>query len=151
MAACEPAFKVFGQVTSRAITRTWFALQTFCTNGFQIAVERWGKRAQFRRGFFGGLLDNSKRVLAQEWRPAGEKFEQDRAQTVNVGRRGQIGSRSPGLLRRNVTGRAENSHCVGEITCGVEPFGQTEIAHQRFVSPVQQNVSWFEIAMQDSV
>ena len=143
MAACEPAFKVFGQIASGAITRVWFALQTFCANGFQIAIERWRERAQFRRGLLPGLLNHRKRVLAQEWWPAGEKIKQDRAETVNVRRRCEFRSRSVCLFGRDITGCAKNRHRVRKIARGVEPFGQSEIAHQRFAVPVEQNVSRF--------
>src|SRR5207247_5399077 len=136
-------FKVFGLIAGGAITRLWFALQRFCTNGFQIAVERWGERAQFRRRPFGGLLNDSKRVLAQEWRPAGEKIEQDRAETVNVRRRCEVWSRSLCLLGCNVTGCAKNRQRACEIAHGVEPFGQPKVAHQWFAAPIEQNVSRF--------
>ena len=143
MAACEPAFKVFGQIAGGAITRVWFALQTFCANGFQIVVEPWRERAQFRRRLFGGLLNDSKRVLAQEWCPAGQKIKQDRAETVNVRRRCEFRSRSVCLFGRDITGCAKNRQCLRKIARGVEPFGQSEIAHQRFAVPVEQNVSRF--------
>ena len=32
----------------------------------------------------------------------------------------------------------------------VDPFGQAEIAHQRFAARVEQDVSWLEVAMKDS-
>ena len=55
------------------------------------------------------------------------------------------------LFRRDVTGRSENRQCPREIARGVEPFGQTEIAHQRFAAAVEQNVSGLQVAMQDSL
>src|SRR5213594_5107000 len=85
--ACQPPFKVFGQIAGGAVTRSWFALQTFCTNGLQIAIESRRERPQFRGGLFRGLLNHSKRMLAEEWWPAGEKMKQDCAKTVNVCRR----------------------------------------------------------------
>src|SRR4029453_12354912 len=74
-AVCQPAFKVFGQIAGRAITRVRFALHTFCANHFQIAVERWHKRAQFRRRLFSGLLNNSYPVLPPVWPPAPHKIQ----------------------------------------------------------------------------
>src|SRR6266487_3941108 len=70
VAAFEPKFKVLGQIAGGVITRAWFAFQTFCTNCFQIAIERWRQGAQFRRGLLGGLVDHRQRVLAQKWGPA---------------------------------------------------------------------------------
>src|SRR5262249_23311980 len=53
------------------------------------------------------------------------------------------------LLRRYVTGRTENSQAVGEIANGVEPCGQTEIAHHRLPVSIEQNIRRLEIAMQN--
>ncbi len=35
----QPAFKVFGKIARRAITRTWFPLQTFRADRFQIPIQ----------------------------------------------------------------------------------------------------------------
>src|SRR5438552_17770174 len=115
MAACEPAFKVFGQIAGGAITSVWFALQTFCANGFQIAIERWRERAQFRRGLLPGLLNHRKRVLAQEWWLDGEKIKQDRGETVNVRRRRAFRRRSVCLFGSDIAGRARNLHRVRKM------------------------------------
>ena len=143
MVGLRASVKIFGQIAGGAITRAGFALQTFRTDGFQIAVERWRERAQFRRRFFGGLLDDSKRVLAQEWRPAGQEIKQDRAETVNVCRRCEFRGRSLRLFGRDIAGRSENRQRVRKLARRVEPFGQAEITHQRFAAPVEQNISRF--------
>ena len=95
----------------------------------------------FGAGFFAGLFDYCERVFAQEWCSAGEQIEQNGADTVDVGRRCEILGRSVRLLRSDVTRRSENRQRPREIAGGVEPFGQTEIAHQRFAAAVEQNVS----------
>ena len=95
VAAFEPAFEVFGQIAGGAITRARFALQTFRADRFQIAVQRWHKRAQFRRRLFARLLDHRQRVLAQKWRTTGQKIEQDRAQTVDIRRRRKFAPADP--------------------------------------------------------
>src|SRR5947207_892808 len=106
--ACQPPFKVFGQIAGGAVTRSWFALQTFCTNGLQIAVESRGERPQFRGRLFRGLLNHSKRMLAEEWWPAGEKIKQDCPKTINVRRRCDFASRPACLFKSDIAGRAEN-------------------------------------------
>src|SRR6185369_5094752 len=113
----------------------------FCANCFQIAIEFWRERAQLRRRLCRSLLNNSKRVLAQKWWPAGEKVKQDRAETVNVRRWCELRSRSVCLFGRDIPGCAKNRERVRKVARGVEPFGQSEIAHQRFAAPVEQNVS----------
>ena len=54
------------------------------------------------------------------------------------------------MLGRDVAGRAEDGQRAGEVAGGVEPFGQAEIAHERFAAAVEQDVSRFEIAMENA-
>ena len=82
-----------------------------------------------------------------------QKIEQDRAQTIDISRRRKLCRFSQCricLLRRNVTGRAENRQAVRKIAYAIEPCGQTKIAHQRFAVSIEQNIRRFEIAMQDA-
>ena len=73
------------------------------------------------------------------------------AETVNIGCRGKIGRRSFRLFGRDVPGRPENRQRAREVARGVEPFGQTEIAHQRFAAAIEQNISGLKIAMQNAL
>ena len=58
------------------------------------------------------------------------RSEQNGADAVDVGCGSEIFRRALRLLRRDVTGRAENRQRAREIARSVEPFGQTKIAHQ---------------------
>ena len=98
-------------------------LQTFCADGFQVAVENWRERAQFRRWLFRSLFDNSKRVLTQEWRATGQKTKENRAETINVRRWCEFGRGSVRLFGRDIAGRTENRQRLGKIARRVEPFG----------------------------
>ena len=78
-----------------------------------------------------------KGVFAEEWRSTGEEIEEDRSDAVDVGRRRKA-FRSPlHLFGRNVTGCTENRERPREIGRSVEPFRQTEIAHQRFATAIE--------------
>src|SRR5438876_7267880 len=56
-----------------------------------------------------------------------------------------------GLLRGDVPWRSKSSERSREIAICLEPFCQTEIAYQRLPPAIEQNVSWLEIAMEDSL
>src|SRR5205814_873613 len=62
-----------------------------------------------------------------------------------------ISQHTRGLVRRDVTRRAECHERPGEIAVFVEPFGQTEIAHQRFAATIVQDVAWFQNAMENAL
>ena len=70
--AFEPAFKVLCQGSGRAVTGGGFPFQAAHTDCFQVAICQRSKRTQFRRWFFGGFLNHSERVFAEERRPTGE-------------------------------------------------------------------------------
>ena len=70
---------------------------------------------QFRCGFFTGLFNYRQRVFAAEWCSAGEQIEQDGADAIDVGRSRDMFRRAMCLFRRDVTGRAENCQCAGQI------------------------------------
>ena len=86
----------------------------------------------------------------KRWPPA-EELKQNRAETVNIDNGAGLSGRAFCLLRRDVSGRAENSQGAGEITCGVEPFRQAEVAHQRLAASIEQNVSGLEISMNNAL
>ena len=90
-------------------------------------------------------------MFAQEWRLAGEEIEQDCAEAVNIGRRRELRACASGLLRGDVTGRAENGECACEIARGVEPFGQAEVAHQGLAARIKHDVARLEVAVQDAM
>ena len=89
-------------------------------------------------------------LTQKRWTPA-QQIEQNRTQTVHIRRQSNLPQRSVHLLRCNVAGRAENGECGCEVTRAIEPLGQTKIAHQRFAPPIQQNISRFQIAMQNAL
>ena len=46
---------------------------------------------------------------------------------------------------------AEDGVRLSEFGLAREPFGQTEIAHERLLCPIEENIAGFEIAMENSV
>ena len=96
------------------------------------------------------MPDDGKRVRTQERRAAREQIEEDRAETVDIGGGFQLRGGAARLFGRDVAGRAENRQRARQIAGGVEPFGQAEIADERFAMAVEQDVSRFEIAMEDA-
>ena len=62
-----------------------FALQTFSTNGFQVAIEFGRKRPQFRRRFVTGLFDDRQHVSTDERRPTCEQVKKNGADAVDIG------------------------------------------------------------------
>ena len=90
-------------------------------------------------------------MLAQKRRTPGQQIEQDCAETINVSRQSKPGCRSFGLLGCNVTRCSEDCECACEIGTCVEPLGQSEVSDEWFATSVEQNVSRFEIAMQNPV
>src|SRR5262249_12472162 len=91
------------------------------------------------------------RVFAEKRRTPSEQIEQDRSETVNVRRWSKVGRGSFGLLRCDVTGRAENGERAREIGIRIEPLCQSEIGHERFATTIEQNVSRLQIAMQNAL
>ena len=55
------------------------------------------------------------------------------------------------LFRRHVIGGAENGESLGEIPFALEPFRHTEVAHERFVGAIEQNIPGLQITMQNPV
>jgi hypothetical protein len=55
------------------------------------------------------------------------------------------------LLGRDVTRRAEDGQRSREIACCVEPFGQAEVAYERLAAAVEQDVTRFQVAMEDAL
>ena len=55
------------------------------------------------------------------------------------------------LFRRHVKGRAKNGERLREIAFALEPFRQTEVAHERFVGAIEQNIPGLQITMQNPV
>ena len=54
------------------------------------------------------------------------------------------------MFRGDIAGSSENRQGAGEVARGVEPFGQAEIAHERFAVSVEEDISGFEVAVKDS-
>src|SRR5262249_34220146 len=54
------------------------------------------------------------------------------------------------LLGRHVRGCADHFAGKGEAAVALDALGQTEVGDVRLPSPIYQNVSWLQIAMQDA-
>ena len=89
-------------------------------------------------------------MRTQEWWAAGEKVEEDGAETVDIGGGFEFRGGAAGLLGRDVAGCAEEGERASEIARSIEPFGQAEIAHERFAAAIEQDVSRFQIAVENS-
>ena len=53
------------------------------------------------------------------------------------------------MLWSNVARSSKSGECSGEVTLFIKPFGEAEIAHERFAAAVEQDVSRFEVAVGD--
>src|SRR4051794_40785619 len=90
-------------------------------------------------------------MLAQKWRAAGQKVEQDCTQTINIGCGPEILDRSLRLLGSDVARRPEYCQGSGQIARGVEPLCQAKIANQRFATAIEQDISRFQVAVQNTL
>src|SRR5205823_14916647 len=90
------------------------------------------------------------RVFTEERRSASEQIEMHGADAVNIRRRTQVFCWTVRLLRRDEPRCSEASQSSGEIGRRLERLGESEIAHQRFAVLVQQNISRFQIAVQNA-
>src|SRR3954469_3928166 len=107
-------------------------------------------RSEFRRVCFRRLPNHSQRMLAQKRRPACEQIEQDRAEAIDVGSRSDSRARSLRLLRRDETRRPKNSEASRQVAIRVHPFRETEVAHHRLASRIQQDISWLQVPMENA-
>ena len=80
----------------------------------------------------------------------GEQVKQDRAEAVNIRRWSEFAGRALRLFRRDVAGGPEARQAFRQVALRAHPFGQAEIAHQRFAAGVEQDVSRLEVAMQNA-
>src|SRR5437867_3101854 len=102
------------------------------------------ERAHLRGRLFRRLPNYREWVVTQKWWAASQQVEENRAEAVNIGGRGQIGGFALSLLGRSITRRSESSQRFRKILVCVEPFCQTEIAHQWVATVIEQNVSRLE-------
>ena len=90
-------------------------------------------------------------MLTEKRRPTRQEVKEDRAETINIGGRLEIGHWAFGLLRGDVAGRAKDGERTGEVARSIKPFGEAKVAHQRLTVAVEQNVTRFQIAMEDAL
>src|SRR5207247_2508440 len=128
-----------------------FPLQTFRANGFQVAVCQWRECSELWRRFLTGLFDDGQRVFAEKGRAACEQIKKNSADAIDISRESQLFRRALRLLRRDVAGCAEDGQRAREIARRIKPFAQAEIAHKRFATTVEQNISRLEVAMKDAL
>ena len=88
--------------------------------------------------------------LAPNWRAPSQQVIKNRAETVDVGRCSDT-ARIGRLFRRHVVRRAEDRERLREIAFALQPFRKAEVAHERFASGIEEDISGFQIAMQNSV
>ena len=74
----------------------------------------------------------------------------NRAETVHI-RRSSDAARVGRLFRRHVVWRPEDRERLGEIALALQPFRESEIAHVRFAGGIKEHVTWFQVAMKNSV
>ena len=88
--------------------------------------------------------------LAPNWRTTSQQVIKNRAETVHICRCSDT-ARIGRLFRRHVVWRAEDRQSLGEIAFALQPFRKAEVAHVRFASGIEEDISGFQIAMQNSV
>src|SRR5205823_1845143 len=96
-------------------------------------------------------MNDRKDIGADERWPASEKMKQNRAETVNIGRRSNIAGCGLGLFGGDVARCSKRGQRPREIARFVEPFGEAEVTYHRFAVSIQQNISWLKVTMENSV
>ena len=89
-------------------------------------------------------------MLAKKGRSPREQIKKDCTKTVNISVWSEARSRPTRLFWRNITGCAENRERARQITRSIEPFCQTEVAHHRLATPIEENIARFEISMKNA-
>ena len=69
---------------------------------------------------------------------------------MDVGRDGNASLASPRLLRRHVRRRPEHGAALGQRAISLDSPGQPEIGNQRLALVVDQDIGWFQVAVQDA-
>ena len=122
----DKCFQVVGQRRSRCITLPRRLFQAFETNGFEVA--RYAGIEQPRRHRV--LLENQHQCVEGsrrlKWRPAGQTFVKDGAQSVNIRGRRQLLLR-PRLFGRHVAWRADNRAGLSQAADRVQQLRQSEV------------------------
>ena len=104
-AVLQPVEEVLREASRGSITGRWVALEAARADCLQVPIQMRRERPQLRRGFLRRLFHDVERVVAHERRPAGEKLEQNRAQTVDISRGREPGRRA----RRPVPARCSRA------------------------------------------
>ena len=120
----------------------------------------WQKRVDGARGWHGGgdVLDDDFAVaLAAKWDLAGQHFEQDHAERVDVGAVVDVRF-AFALLGRHVVGRSHDragARLVRNLFIALGQLGQAEIEHLHEVGHVplgdEEDVFGLEVAVDDAV
>src|SRR5204862_2977545 len=96
------------------------------------------------------FANHRNRIRTQEWWTSGKHAEENCAETVNIGNWGKIDGCITGLFGGNKTCGSECSQRPCKIVVAVQQLRQTEIADQWLASIVEQNVSRFDVAIENS-
>jgi hypothetical protein len=123
--------QVVGQVESRLIALFRLLFQAFQADRLQIAGRLRLQESQRDGVVLADLLESFHQRRTLERRPSREQFIQNHAQRIDVGGRPDLIDRARSLLRRHVTGRAEDIARlrVGVVRAG--PLGESKISDLR--------------------
>ena len=86
-----------------------------------------------------------------KWGPGGEHVIKNRAQGIDIRRRGQRAVTGVRLLGREVARGAENLAGDREIRITGHFLGQSEIGDPRFAERIDQDIGRFEVAVQNAL
>ncbi len=96
------------------------------------------------------LVERLGQAAAHERGLAGQQGVEDRAQAVDVGRRGERSLLAPGLLGRHVRRRSHGIARVRQVALGLDPPGQAEVGDVGLAPLVDQDVRRLQVAVQDA-
>ncbi len=143
--AVQEAAQFVGQFLGGGIASGRLLVEALQGDRLQVA---WHARVQLpeRDRLLGADLHQGlHRVGGLEGRPAGQEVVEHGSQRVDVRRRADPLELCPRLLRRHVTGRAEDLAGGREMGLVVCLDGQAEVGHARPSLPVQEDVGRLEI------
>src|ERR1700757_1443848 len=147
----EPVLKIFCQRESRRVTALWIFLQALQANRGKLAIYLRIQQARFARLGLDEQSERFVRSLCSKRRLVGKQLVKYCAQSVHVCRACKLGIFTASLFWCHVTRGAHYSWCVREGALRFDQSREAEIGQMRFAVCVEQNVSRFDVAMEDSV
>jgi hypothetical protein len=147
----QPTFKIFSQRERGRVPALRIFVETLEADRCKVAIYFPIPEARLPRLGVQNQSDSFISGTASKRWMASEQLVKHCAESVDI--RGATDARviSHRLFRRHVAGRAQNFHCARDATLCFDQPCQSEIGEMRFAFCVQQNVSGFDIAMQDAV